>query len=135
MDLDLTFERVYPHPVEWVWEAVATREGLAAWLMENDFEPEIGHAFTFRFCPEDGSEATTAVEATVLEIEEPRRIVWSWRNEGETAATRVEIVLEEVASGTKVILRHTGPISAETGDTLKRGWPAKFDELRRALGR
>lgn len=135
MDLDLTFERVYPHPIGSVWKAVTTREGLAAWLMENDFEPEIGRSFTFRFCPEDDSEATTAVEATVLEIDAPRRIVWSWRNEGETEATRVEIALEEVADGTKVILRHTGPISAETGDTLERGWPTKLDELGQALGR
>jgi len=134
MELDLTFERVYPHPIESVWEAVATREGLASWLMENDFEPEIGQSFAFTFCPGDDDGPTTTVEAAVLEIDPPRRIVWSWRNEGETETTRVEIALAAVTGGTKMVLRHSGPISIETGDTLERGWPAKLDELGVALG-
>jgi uncharacterized protein YndB with AHSA1/START domain len=32
-------------PVEKVWAAVATSEGIAAWFMPNDFQPVEGHEF------------------------------------------------------------------------------------------
>lgn len=129
MDLDLTFERVYPHPIESVWEAVSSREGLASWLMENDFEPEIGHSFSFRFCDDDAAGQTSRVFAQVLEMDAPRRIVWKWRNEREAETTRVEITLAEASGGTRVTLRHTGPISEETGGALESGWPRKLGAL------
>ena len=44
--LDLVFEEVYAHPIEKVWSAVTDTEHLAAWLMQNDFEPRVGKAFT-----------------------------------------------------------------------------------------
>jgi uncharacterized protein YndB with AHSA1/START domain len=134
MDLDLTFERVYPHPIESVWKAVSTREGLAAWLMDSDFAPEVGRSFTFRFCDEGEDGAPRAVFAEVLELEAPRRIVWRWRNEREPEATRVEIDLEETSGGTRLVLRHTGPISEETGGALESGWPRKLEGLAGLLG-
>lgn len=32
-------------PIEKVWDAVATAEGIAAWFMPNDFQPVVGHEF------------------------------------------------------------------------------------------
>ncbi len=32
-------EFFYPHPPERVWKALTDRRVLAAWMMENDFEP------------------------------------------------------------------------------------------------
>ncbi|MDP4172153.1 MAG: SRPBCC domain-containing protein, partial [Bacillota bacterium] len=32
-------------PIQKVWNAVATAEGLEAWFMPNDFEPVEGHEF------------------------------------------------------------------------------------------
>lgn len=135
MELDLTFERDYPHPIQSVWEAVSTREGLAAWLMENDFEAEVGRPFTFSFCGEDETAPTTSVHAEALEIDPPRRIVWRWRNEREAESSRVEIVLTELRHGTRLVLRHTGPVSSETGEALESGWPKKLAELAALLGR
>lgn len=33
-------------PIERVWSAVATSEGLTAWFVTNDFQPVVGHEFT-----------------------------------------------------------------------------------------
>jgi uncharacterized protein YndB with AHSA1/START domain len=41
----------FPHPPEKVWRALTDPELLACWLMPNDFEPWIGHQFTFRTDP------------------------------------------------------------------------------------
>ena len=43
MKRDLRFEATYPHPPERVWRALTDPKALAEWLMENDFEPRLGH--------------------------------------------------------------------------------------------
>ena len=43
----LNFAVFYPHPPERVWRAITDRRALAAWLMDNDFEPRLGHKFQF----------------------------------------------------------------------------------------
>jgi len=134
MNLDLHLEHTYPHPPEKVWRAIATSEGLEAWLMRNDFEPVAGRSFRFFFIDDDtGAERTVA--AKVLEIDPPRRLVWMWQNDNEAEASRVTIELAPVAEGTCVTLRHTGPVSDDTGGKLTRGWPTKLRNLEIALGR
>ena len=32
-------------PIEKVWQAVSSSEGMAEWFMPNDFEPVEGHEF------------------------------------------------------------------------------------------
>ena len=39
-------------PLLRVWNALATAEGLASWLMRNDFQPIVGTRFTFRAEPQ-----------------------------------------------------------------------------------
>jgi len=42
---DLQKKAFFHAPIEKVWEAVATSEGLKNWFMLNDFEPVEGHRF------------------------------------------------------------------------------------------
>lgn len=44
----------YPHPPSRVWAAITSSAALARWLMPNDFEPKVGHEFTFRTDPAPG---------------------------------------------------------------------------------
>ena len=104
MARDLRFERTYPHPIERVWSAVATAEGLSHWLMPNDFEPVVGHRFRFQTQPAPGFDGI--VESEVLEIDAPRRLVFTWKGGG--IDTTVSIVLTEVASGTALVLEQRG---------------------------
>ncbi|MGH8048924.1 MAG: SRPBCC family protein, partial [Chthoniobacterales bacterium] len=41
-------EILIPQPREQVWRAIADSTALAGWMFPNDFEPRIGHHFTFR---------------------------------------------------------------------------------------
>ena len=43
----LNKEVFYSHPPERVWLLLTNRRALAAWLMENDFEPRVGCKFSF----------------------------------------------------------------------------------------
>ena len=46
-----------PYPPEKVWRALTEPELLAAWLMQNDIKPQLGHRFTFRAAPVPGWKA------------------------------------------------------------------------------
>jgi uncharacterized protein YndB with AHSA1/START domain len=43
----LVIEREMAHPPEKIWRALTKRELIAEWLMNNDFQPVVGHTFTF----------------------------------------------------------------------------------------
>lgn len=43
----LEFQCELPHPPEKVWQALTEPKLLAAWLMPNDIQPEIGSRFAF----------------------------------------------------------------------------------------
>ena len=59
-----------------------------------------------------------------LEVEPKRRILQTWRTSEfpeDSPDSRVEILLEEVADGTKITLNHT-EIPDGQGDGYKQGW-------------
>ncbi len=99
-------ERIYPHPIDRVWEAIATARGLSAWLMPTDFEPRLGHRFQFRWKKIPGWRGY--VDCEVLAIEPMRRIVFSWVGDEKQAPTTVSFQLERVGEGTKLVFDHTG---------------------------
>jgi uncharacterized protein YndB with AHSA1/START domain len=99
-------EREYPHPVERVWEAIATSRGIAAWLMPNDFEPRVGHRFELRAKKIPGWRGW--VECEVLELVPRRRLVYSWKGDEKQRPTRVCWSLEPTTAGTRLVLDHDG---------------------------
>jgi uncharacterized protein YndB with AHSA1/START domain len=105
MKADIVVDKVYPHPVERVWAALTSPEALAAWLMPNDFVPEVGHAFTFRTDPAPGFDGT--VHCVVRALEPPTRMVWSWR--GGPIDTTVTFTLTALDAGrTRFHMRQLG---------------------------
>src|SRR5207244_262877 len=48
----IVIDMFYPQSVGQVWAALTSADALAAWLMPNDFEPRVGHRFTFRTTPD-----------------------------------------------------------------------------------
>ena len=74
---------------------------------------------------------------TYREIDEPRRLVytWDWREEefrvGETVVT---IDFNEVDEGTEVVLVHEGFPAAEARDGHDEGWGSCLDQLEAHFG-
>ncbi|HEX2170859.1 MAG TPA: SRPBCC domain-containing protein [Dehalococcoidia bacterium] len=128
----IVHEIVLPHPPGKVWRALTESAALGRWLMPNDFEPRLGHAFTFRTDPQpplfDG-----IVHCVVTELEEPRRLAYSWRG-GPLEDTLVTYLLTPEGDGTRLRLEHSGfdtskPEVAFTKQILEQGWTqAKFAE-------
>lgn len=64
-------------PAATLWRALTDSELLSAWLMPNDFRPEVGHRFTMTTDPAPLFDGTVHLE--VLEIDPPHRMRWSWK--------------------------------------------------------
>ena len=89
-------ELVLPHSRETVWRALTDRAMLAEWLHPNDFEPRLGHRFTFVIAPKpEVGFAGMTVRSEVLEIDAPRKLVLAWNAEPPVSDTRVSFRLEE----------------------------------------
>jgi uncharacterized protein YndB with AHSA1/START domain len=133
MKFEISFERVYPHPIEKVWSGLTDRSAVGEWLMETDFEPEAGRSFRMRCDRPDGG--TDVFLCQVLALEPPTRMVWSWVLEGREAegVTRVEFRLAEVQGGTRLTVVHSGDRDPATIEQFKGGWPVKLEQLAAAL--
>ncbi|MGB5961845.1 MAG: SRPBCC domain-containing protein [Coleofasciculaceae cyanobacterium] len=99
-------EVFYPYPPERVWQVITNRRALAEWLMENDFEPRVGHKFRFQTEPQQGVNNTIYCE--VIELDEPRCLSYTWTGNFMCPPTIVTWTLLPVEGGTKLQLEHTG---------------------------
>lgn len=104
MSQDVVLEMFYPHPPERVWQALVDRRILSVWMMNNDFAAQLGHQFRFQSCPLPGLEVT--IHGQVLEVEAPKRLVYSWSEHPSDTASRVIWTLAAVEGGTQVRLEH-----------------------------
>src|SRR5580700_10006978 len=88
------------HPPSRVWRALTDPDLLGRWLMPNDFQPRVGHRFTF-----DAGEFGRP-ECEVLELEEPHLLCISWRNRSLDTVVTWRLVPE--GAGTRMLLEHSG---------------------------
>lgn len=133
-------EMVVPQGRDLVWRAITDRETLAEWMFPNDFEPRVGHHFTFQVPPNPkvNFEGLT-VDCEVLECEAPRRLVFSWSAGGPVIDTRVSFQLEPDGDGTRLFFEHAGfDLTQEWGEQAFKGaefgWTRMLGQLETVLG-
>lgn len=59
-------------PIEKVWKAVSTADGIAGWWMPNTFEPTLGHEFVLH-AGEYGDSP-----CKITELDPPNRVSFDW---------------------------------------------------------
>ena len=83
-------------------------------------------------------DADTVASGTFVEIESPRRVVFTWGWEGNDGippgSTTVELTLEADGEGTVLSLRHTGLPDGEAAAMHEEGWRFFTDRLAEAAG-
>jgi uncharacterized protein YndB with AHSA1/START domain len=132
MKLDLNLEERFEQPIDEVWAAITDAGVLGRWLMENDFEPQVGRPFTLRH---GGAAAGGAIACVVLELDPPRRMVWSWSkgDEPDQRPSRVTFELRPHGDGTLLKLKHTGSAGDAAGELATQRWPILISALRSLL--
>lgn len=104
MNQTVDLEVFYPHPPKRVWQVLTDRRALAAWMMENDFEPRLGHRFQFYSRPLPGLKTT--IQCEVVELEEPTRLVYTWQESSTAEPSLVVWTLNTAPGGTQLRLKH-----------------------------
>ena len=105
MGQNVKLEVFYPHPPEKVWRILTDRRALAAWLMENDFEPCLGRKFQFHNPLLPGLEI---IDCEVIALDAPKRLVYTWQERQMSHPSLVTWTLEPVHGGTQLRLDHRG---------------------------
>jgi uncharacterized protein YndB with AHSA1/START domain len=100
----LVIEREMPHPAEKIWRALTQGPLIEEWLMKNDFQPVVGHAFNFRSTPVPGWNGI--IDSQVLLIEPNSRLSYSWSTMGMNSV--VTWTLTPTRAGTHVRMEQTG---------------------------
>ncbi len=125
-------ELVFPQSRDEVWRALTDRAALAEWMYQNDFEPRVGHRFTFRVPgkPEVKFEGLT-VECEVLICDPPNELSFSWI--AMEVNTRVDYRLEAVGNGTKVFFEQSGFEQPNAHQGAEYGWNMMHGKLKALL--
>lgn len=130
MSDELTAIRVdefLPHPPDRVWRALTDPVRLARWLMPNDFEPTVGHRFTFQADPVPGADFDGVVQCEVLALEPEQLLRIRWAGGGHGMVTTVTWRLEREGTGTRLFLDQDGfdpdnPMQQQARSIMGGGW-------------
>lgn len=126
--LAIRLDEFLAHPPDRVWKALTDPALLTRWLMPNDFQPEIGHEFTFTTAPVPGTGFDGVIRCRVLELEPARRLRIAWH--GGSLQSTVTWRLEPEGTGTRLFLDHEGFDPADPAQQLAHrimgsGWPSR----------
>lgn len=100
----LVIEKEMPHPPAKVWRALTEGQLIEEWLMKNDFQPVVGHRFSFRSTPVQGWDGV--INGEVLVVDPPARLSYTWSTMG--MQNDVAWTLTPTAAGTHVRMEQSG---------------------------
>lgn len=123
-------------PVEQVWAALTTAEGLGTWFGERA-EVDLRVGGEIRLAWESSGDTATLV---VERVEPPHLLVWTWGISGlpddDPRRTTVTFALEPTATGTTLTVVEQGFAQVDDADLHgpafegnERGWTQELGEL------
>ena len=130
-------ERRVPHSLDKVWRALTQSPLLEDWLMSNDFEPRVGHRFTFRMPGMPGWNGVTDCE--VLSVVPNAELSYTWNASGEEAVTGIKTIvkwtLQALDGGVLVRMEQSGFREQDQRNFMgaKYGWERNLGELERVV--
>jgi uncharacterized protein YndB with AHSA1/START domain len=128
----LVVEKEMPHPPEKIWRALTQSTLMEKWLMNNDFQPVVGHRFSFRATPVPNWNGV--IDCEVLEVEPNSRLSYTWGSMG--MKTIVAWTLTPTKGGTHVRMEQSGFRSEEDANYkgARYGWQKFTGSLERVVG-
>jgi len=127
----LVIERVFPHSPEKLWRALTESPLIAQWLLQNDFQPSIGHKFQFRRDPVPNWNGV--IDCEVLIVDPLKRLSYSWSSMGLDSVVLFTLTPSE--SGTHLRMEHSGfpADQPQAYGGAKYGWQNFFNRLEQVL--
>jgi uncharacterized protein YndB with AHSA1/START domain len=100
----LVIEKELPHPPEKIWRALTEGPLIKEWLMDNDFQPHVGHRFNFRSTPMPNWNGV--IDGEVLVVEPYKKLSYSWGSMGLESVVVWSLVA--TADGTLLRMEQSG---------------------------
>ncbi len=127
----VVIEKELPHPPEKIWRALTQGALLKEWLMDNDFQPVVGHAFKFRSPPMPRWDGI--IDSEVLVVEPNKTLSYTWSSLGLVSV--VVWTLVATGSGTLVRMEQSGfrPDQEAAYQGATYGWQKFFGGLERVV--
>jgi uncharacterized protein YndB with AHSA1/START domain len=123
MTAGLEVRRTLAAPVDAVWRALTEPVALAAWFWPDRFdttvEVDLRVGGRYRI---DGPGAGMAVTGEYVAVDEPARLVFTWRWDGEPEETLVTCTLRPVAGATELVILHERFADDAVRDSHAQGW-------------
>jgi uncharacterized protein YndB with AHSA1/START domain len=131
--LAVVVERDLPHPPEKLWRALTQPHLIAEWLMQNDFQPVVGHRFRLRMDPQPNWNGV--IDCQVLVIEPNKTLSYAWGALGLESV--VTFTLTPTGTGTHLRMEHSGfrPDQQQNYQGAKYGWQQFMAKLEQVLAR
>jgi uncharacterized protein YndB with AHSA1/START domain len=128
----LVIEREMAHPPEKIWRALTEGQLIEEWLLKNDFQPVVGHRFSFRREPVGNWNGVIVCEVLVVELNS--RLSYSWGAMG--METVVAWTLTATEGGTRLRMEQSGfgPDREANYKGAKYGWKNFIDKLEHVVG-
>ena len=124
--MDVSESVLVPAPQERVWSLIVEVEGRARWWPYLELDASSGGRMEERW-----NDVVTTGE--VLEVDPPRLLRLSWRDDGWPSTTEVELRLESEQGATRVTVRHSGWERLPDAEALvaahRTGWRAHLADL------
>jgi uncharacterized protein YndB with AHSA1/START domain len=127
----VVIEKELPHPPQKIWRALTEGPLIKEWLMENDFQPAVGHAFTLRMKPMPGWNGI--IECQVLAMEPCKTLSYTWGTLG--LGTVVTFTLTPTETGTHLRVEQSGfgPDREANFKGAQYGWQNFIGNLERVV--
>ncbi len=126
---------VFPFPAEKVFDAWLDPISAGRWLFATatgkmtkvEIDPRVGGTFTVI---EQRGQESAEHHGTYLEIDRPRRLVFSFHTSHSADPTRVTVEIAPTPGGCKLTLTHElDPTWASFADLARKGWTGILDNL------
>jgi len=128
----LVIEKEMAHPPQKIWRALTQGPLIKEWLMDNDFQPVVGHKFNFRSTPNPHWDGI--IHSEVLEVEPHRKLSYTWNSLG--LVTVVVFTLTATGTGTLLRMEQSG-FRADQNDNYQGanyGWRKFVALLEKVVG-
>ena len=130
MTTALTLQRTLDAPVERVWRALTDPAALTAWFWPERFDPsvevELRVGGRYRIA---GPGAGIAAGGEYVTVDPPRRLVFTWRWDGDPDETLVTVDLSADGAATRLTLVHERFATEAERDDHAKGWSDCLDRL------
>jgi uncharacterized protein YndB with AHSA1/START domain len=127
----VVIEKELSQPPDKVWRALTEGPLIKEWLLDNDFQPVVGHKFSFRATPMPNWNGV--IDCEVLVVEPTAKLSYSWSSMGLESV--VVWTLAATAGGTLVRMEQSGfrPDQEAAYKGAQYGWQQFIGALERVV--